>query len=481
MKPQTVNTVWNMWDVQEPITILVALTPGDRRQELVALLTAEFQSVLTADDAQQTIDLAVEHAPDVILLSGTLTDGESGHFCRQIRSLSGLATASIVLLADEDEAEYMRLALECGADDIVRSPFDLPLLTVRVRTLAQVTSYRRRQNERMVFHHMVDHAALGVVTVDRIGTISYANEAFCRLLTVEDGDALLGQNISALIAANSGEAWLGCLRRTLADGGVRLPVALDLVRTDGTDVHVEIMPNLLEVNGHPGLQLNVVDCTARRQREEELRGVHVDLLEMSGHVMNQSASRRRADSLNLAHSVQQPLRELTELLDAMDDSSTGPAQLQATRDLVQKAMTGLEEKLCLTPFVMLGETGLGAALTALAENFQARGAAIHFEQQIDGERYSPAVEDTAYRYVADVLRHASEQKKAPNLSIFVWSERDVLTIQIESATKNFNMGTFLAGEHILDTFTEIQTLGGVLEANDAASGSSLLIELPVEA
>jgi two-component system OmpR family response regulator len=82
------------------------------------------------DEAEELLDL---HAYDLLVLDRRLPDGDGLDVCRRART-SGFRQ-SILMLTAMDQVEAEIEGLSEGADDYLGKPFDLEVLTARVRAL----------------------------------------------------------------------------------------------------------------------------------------------------------------------------------------------------------------------------------------------------------------------------------------------------------------------------------------------------------
>src|SRR5580693_7024489 len=94
-------------------------------------LEGEGYEVLSAEDGERGLSLAVERSPDVILLDVMLPKMNGLHVLQAIRE-RGLAMPIIMLSARTGEMDKVA-GLELGAEDYVAKPFSLAELLARVR------------------------------------------------------------------------------------------------------------------------------------------------------------------------------------------------------------------------------------------------------------------------------------------------------------------------------------------------------------
>jgi DNA-binding response OmpR family regulator len=95
-------------------------------------LEREGFEVLAAGDGEQAVEIAREHAPDLIVLDLMLPGIDGIEACRQIRAFSD---AYIVMLTAKAEETDKIIGLSTGADDYLTKPFSPGELVARVRAM----------------------------------------------------------------------------------------------------------------------------------------------------------------------------------------------------------------------------------------------------------------------------------------------------------------------------------------------------------
>ncbi len=86
-----------------------------------------------AGDGEQALYNAEVHSYDVVILDVRLPLKDGFSVCRELREKS--FRAPILLLTAMDDPEDVICGLNCGADDYVTKPFDLPVLLARLHAL----------------------------------------------------------------------------------------------------------------------------------------------------------------------------------------------------------------------------------------------------------------------------------------------------------------------------------------------------------
>src|SRR5207249_3841079 len=89
-------------------------------------------AVLTAADGLTAIDLARQHAPEVVVLDLMLPGLDGLEVCRRLRTFSD---AYVIMLTAKAEEIDRIIGLEVGADDYLTKPFSPRELVARIRAM----------------------------------------------------------------------------------------------------------------------------------------------------------------------------------------------------------------------------------------------------------------------------------------------------------------------------------------------------------
>jgi sigma-B regulation protein RsbU (phosphoserine phosphatase) len=122
----------------------------DDEREIVSLirrsLELEHYQVVEAGDGEQALRALQAEIPDLILLDINLPLLDGFTVCRRIRA-QGLGVP-VIMLTGQTQVDARVRGLDCGADDYVGKPFDIPELLARVRAqLRRVESARSSAQE----------------------------------------------------------------------------------------------------------------------------------------------------------------------------------------------------------------------------------------------------------------------------------------------------------------------------------------------
>ena len=114
-------------------TTVLVVDDEQRLRDLVrGYLEHEGFGVLAAADGQAALELARQHAPDVVVLDLMLPGLDGLEVCRRLRTFSD---AYVIMLTAKAEEIDRIIGLEVGADDYVTKPFSPRELIARVRAL----------------------------------------------------------------------------------------------------------------------------------------------------------------------------------------------------------------------------------------------------------------------------------------------------------------------------------------------------------
>jgi DNA-binding response OmpR family regulator len=93
--------------------------------------------VVTAETGREGVAMALDAAPDLVILDLMLPDLDGNEVCRKLRSLRNVEAPylPILMLSARSEEIDRVLGFELGADDYVTKPFSPRELVLRVRSL----------------------------------------------------------------------------------------------------------------------------------------------------------------------------------------------------------------------------------------------------------------------------------------------------------------------------------------------------------
>lgn len=117
--------------------VLVVDDEGQIRRALRSVLQARHYQVELAETAEEGLELAAAHTPDIVILDLTLPGMSGMEACRRLRDwYHGPILVLSVRSGEEDKIE----ALDLGADDYLTKPFAAGELLARIRALLRRTA-----------------------------------------------------------------------------------------------------------------------------------------------------------------------------------------------------------------------------------------------------------------------------------------------------------------------------------------------------
>jgi diguanylate cyclase (GGDEF)-like protein/PAS domain S-box-containing protein len=152
-----------------------------------------------------------------------------------------------------DEIGAMADAIDVFKDEMLRS----------IRLTAERDAAREQELRHL--RQFADATFEGIV-MHRDGTIRHANTALCTLLGYADSEALRGRSVLELVAPNSIDAARDRIVRRAQEPG-----ELEMLRTDGSILPVQVLSRAFGYNGEEVTLSAVRDLSERKQAEARIR------------------------------------------------------------------------------------------------------------------------------------------------------------------------------------------------------------------
>jgi two-component system, OmpR family, response regulator RpaA len=115
--------------------VLVADDEPDVCELVTYRLTRSGYEVLQANDGEQALGLALEHAPDLAVLDIRMPKLDGYELTRKLRIDERTRRMPIILLTALAQDADVAHGFEAGADDYIRKPFNPDELLARVRAV----------------------------------------------------------------------------------------------------------------------------------------------------------------------------------------------------------------------------------------------------------------------------------------------------------------------------------------------------------
>ncbi len=130
------------------VTVLAVDDSAFIRKSISRALGLEKATVYTAEDGSQVLPLLKQHDIDVIVTDYHMPNVDGLELVKMIRDCREYVNVPILFLtASEDRGTVVR-ALDAGATDFVRKPFDATELLARIRSLARLALTTKRLEAR---------------------------------------------------------------------------------------------------------------------------------------------------------------------------------------------------------------------------------------------------------------------------------------------------------------------------------------------
>ena len=122
--------------------ILVVDDEAGIRELLLVLFRKNLYQAVAAADANDGFTLAAEVEPAVAIVDYHIAGGGGINLIRKMRE--HLPDIRCIFMTAHDAPEYFEQALEAGAADTIRKPFDILLLLAKVERLIELRKRERR-------------------------------------------------------------------------------------------------------------------------------------------------------------------------------------------------------------------------------------------------------------------------------------------------------------------------------------------------
>ncbi|UEG54993.1 response regulator [Mucilaginibacter daejeonensis] len=114
--------------------ILLAEDNYELRKYLKSCFVDNYQ-ILEAENGLQALDLSRQHLPDLIISDVMMPEMDGLEFCRRIKGDAYTSHVPVILLTARAPIEYQIEGIETGANDYMTKPFNVRLLSLKMRNL----------------------------------------------------------------------------------------------------------------------------------------------------------------------------------------------------------------------------------------------------------------------------------------------------------------------------------------------------------
>jgi PAS domain S-box-containing protein len=362
----------------------------------------------------------------------------AGALMPAVRGQPELASTHVVVAATLDSPDELRAALDAGADDVIRVPFEPEVLVARVA--AGLGAARLRASDALL-RSMVDNipGALYRGAWDRDWTMHWLSDA-AETITGYPASDFVDNSVRTFASVIHPEDRAYVERSVAQAVDAREPFNLEyrIVRRDG-GVRWVLERGQAEDGGHGRLRLHgaIFDITLRRAAEQALRErevVEAQLAEVRAsraRIVDAADRARREIERNLHDGAQQRFVSATlglELWRASHRELSDPARSEL-EEVLTELRAGLAELRELAHGLhpaVLSDRGLERALSSLADHAPVP-VQLHAELS---ERLAMPIEAAAYFTVAEALTNVAKYARATRAWVDVDQRDGCLCVEI---------------------------------------------------
>ncbi|MEA3392656.1 MAG: response regulator [Candidatus Marinimicrobia bacterium] len=148
------------------ITILIVDDTAINLQILTTIVTTEGYNILLAQSGEETLRVANEYHPDIILLDVMMSKMDGFDVCRQLKANPSTQPIPVIFVTARTDVEAVEKGFDVGGDDYVSKPFNDRVLLARIKN--HVERYQRQREltvNRERLNTALDAAQIGSFTI----------------------------------------------------------------------------------------------------------------------------------------------------------------------------------------------------------------------------------------------------------------------------------------------------------------------------
>lgn len=261
--------------MSHPLKVLVVDDTPTNRQILMVFLKKLGFSVVLAENGAQAIERFNSEQPDLILMDVMMPVMDGYEATRRIKAMCGERWVPVIFLSALDKEEDMVTGLDAGGDDYLHKPVNFVILDAKLRSLMRTLDLQHRLDEaRRRIAAITDTLVDGVITIDEVGTIQWANPPVEAIFGYPHSE-LIGQNVNMLMPEPYQSGHDGFLANYVGGGtphiigqGQRLVSGR---RKDGLSFPMELGVSEMQVNSRRNFVGVVRDVTQRVEAQQQIQ------------------------------------------------------------------------------------------------------------------------------------------------------------------------------------------------------------------
>jgi len=201
---------------ETPARVLVATSDALSRELLASAVSRPGVELLLASDGVEALGRAREGTLDLLIVDAFLSVVDGVTLCTRVRA-SSLSRQPSVVIAGVATQRAVDLALQAGADDVIRKPFQASLIRHRMEVLL---AERATGTRLALLERAVDAATSGITLLDARSPeypALFVNRTFAEM-TGYAREELVGHNLRMLAGPETDVLALQAMRDALTEG-----------------------------------------------------------------------------------------------------------------------------------------------------------------------------------------------------------------------------------------------------------------------
>lgn len=182
-----------------PLKTLVVDDDPVSREILARILKKGGHVSITAESAEQGLELFRLHQPDLVLMDIVLPGMDGCQAMRLMKRERPERVLPVILVSVKDTCEQVLAGLRAGADDYLTKPFHIDQVVAKLRNVSRTLLLQRQLENSLKFARVImDHIGEALLCCDEHGSIQASNQAAEQLFDFLPGE-LLGVGVAQLL------------------------------------------------------------------------------------------------------------------------------------------------------------------------------------------------------------------------------------------------------------------------------------------
>lgn len=269
--------------VSERKKILLIEDDKDLRETTCEFLSDEGFYALCAESGSKGVQMAIEHAPDIILCDINLPGINGYEVYNMLHQINTTSVIPFVFLTAKSSKEDILAGMHLGADDYITKPFEfldlVNTINKRIESRVKIANLHEQK-----FNALFQNIESGACVLDADNTIQFANKPLSDILgyTIEE---LSGLPVTNIVHRNSLPELTKALEQCAE--GVKLSFSLDIImiKKGNEEVTLKVNGSAINVKGESS-----IICTFAHKNKSDIEPVEKqkvdDVPKLSGREMD---------------------------------------------------------------------------------------------------------------------------------------------------------------------------------------------------